>query len=215
MPQSYGSASNIPSSNPSQSYKPIPTQYGSPWEQNSVTDSSIAPAAKLASKYGDGFVTSASHPELAEQYGNIGTSNPYADARPGTAIVRKLEKPPVSGTPLDPNQLVDIISPEDKGMTDGLLAYTSSLSLKNLAGTDQKLWMEADKSISIFVKRLAKQDISRDVVDKVKNLCRALEHRDFNTANAIQNELVNTEWREHKDWLKGMKFLIQLLAKYN
>ena len=29
--------------------------------------------ATLASKYGDGFVTSASHPELAAQYGNVGT----------------------------------------------------------------------------------------------------------------------------------------------
>ena len=28
---------------------------------------------KLASKYGDGFVSSASHPELAAQYGNVGT----------------------------------------------------------------------------------------------------------------------------------------------
>lgn len=28
---------------------------------------------KLVSKYGDGFVTSASHPELASQYGNVGT----------------------------------------------------------------------------------------------------------------------------------------------
>ena len=29
--------------------------------------------SRLASKYGDGFVTSASHPELASQYGNVGT----------------------------------------------------------------------------------------------------------------------------------------------
>ena len=35
-------------------------------------------AMKLASKYGDGFVTSSSHPELAAQYGNIVTSNPYS-----------------------------------------------------------------------------------------------------------------------------------------
>jgi protein transport protein SEC31 len=28
---------------------------------------------KVASKYGDGFVTSASNPQLAEQYGNVGT----------------------------------------------------------------------------------------------------------------------------------------------
>ena len=30
-------------------------------------------ALKVASKYGDGFVTSASNPQLAEQYGNVGT----------------------------------------------------------------------------------------------------------------------------------------------
>lgn len=29
--------------------------------------------SKLVSKYGDGFVSSASHPELAYQYGNVGT----------------------------------------------------------------------------------------------------------------------------------------------
>ena len=29
--------------------------------------------SQLASKYGDGFVSSASHPELASQYGNVGT----------------------------------------------------------------------------------------------------------------------------------------------
>ena len=32
-----------------------------------------ATPSRLAKKYGDGFVTSSSHPELGEQYGNIGT----------------------------------------------------------------------------------------------------------------------------------------------
>uniref|UniRef100_A0A7S4RGY3 WW domain-containing protein n=1 Tax=Ditylum brightwellii TaxID=49249 RepID=A0A7S4RGY3_9STRA len=32
-----------------------------------------ATPSKLVSKYGDGFVTSSSHPELGEQYGNVGT----------------------------------------------------------------------------------------------------------------------------------------------
>eukprot|EP00985_Skeletonema_marinoi_P025873 scaffold19436_cov58-Skeletonema_marinoi.AAC.1 len=48
--------------------------------------SSVSTTQKVASKYGDGFVTSASNPQLAEQYGNVGTSNPYSNAnRPGTA----------------------------------------------------------------------------------------------------------------------------------
>ncbi len=50
--------------------------------------------------------TDFSHPEFAQQYGNIGTINPYADARPGTAVVKKVEDAPVSGNPLDPSQLV-------------------------------------------------------------------------------------------------------------
>jgi hypothetical protein len=33
---------------------------------------------KIASKYGDGLISSDSHPELAQQYGNIRTSNLYA-----------------------------------------------------------------------------------------------------------------------------------------
>jgi protein transport protein SEC31 len=221
IPQVHGQASassyTQQGSASSQGQRTVPNSYVSSREQENTNGYplSIAPAAKLASKYGDGFVTSASHPELAQQYGNVGTSNPYADARPGTAVVKKVEKAPVSGTPLDPSQLVDMISPEDKGMTDGLLSYVSRLSSMNvLAPADHKLLMEAEKSISIFVKRLAKQDVSRDVAEKVKYLWSCLEHRDFNMANTVQNGLVNTDWREHKDWLKGLKFLIQIAAKY-
>jgi len=46
-------------------------QPAQPTQQNNAASTS-APT-KLASKYGDGFVTSASHPELAQQYGNVGT----------------------------------------------------------------------------------------------------------------------------------------------
>jgi protein transport protein SEC31 len=43
-------------------------------QQYQQTNGSTAPApARLVSKYGDGFVTSSSHPELGQQYGNVGT----------------------------------------------------------------------------------------------------------------------------------------------
>jgi hypothetical protein len=41
-----------------------------------ATSNSPGPKTSLANKYGDGFVSSASNPELAAQYGNIGTQNP-------------------------------------------------------------------------------------------------------------------------------------------
>lgn len=46
------------------------TQYTSEAKPAAATN---AANNKLVSKYGDGFVTSSSHPELAHQYGNVGT----------------------------------------------------------------------------------------------------------------------------------------------
>lgn len=55
---------------------PLPAQIAPQAQQPAATSSrSSTPnrTAALASKYGDGFVTSSSHPELADQYGNVGT----------------------------------------------------------------------------------------------------------------------------------------------
>ena len=56
------------------------TSYSGPTPVSAQTTSSSFGAApmestalRVASKYGDGFVTSASNPQLAEQYGNVGT----------------------------------------------------------------------------------------------------------------------------------------------
>ena len=42
------------------------------YDTSNLVNTSETPS-KLATKYGDGFVTSASHPELGEQYGNTTT----------------------------------------------------------------------------------------------------------------------------------------------
>jgi protein transport protein SEC31 len=40
---------------------------------NGSSSAGVLKTQKVANKYGDGFVTSASNPQLAEQYGNVGT----------------------------------------------------------------------------------------------------------------------------------------------
>ena len=62
-----------PSSSSSQ--QPQTTQPASSFSGTSANGSSgrSSTSQKVASKYGDGFVTSASNPQLAEQYGNVGT----------------------------------------------------------------------------------------------------------------------------------------------
>ena len=170
--------------------------------------------SKLASKYGDGFVTSASHPELGAQYGNVGTSNPYSSSRPGIAVVgKKPEKAPVSGT-FNLKKLSEVAdSTEYKATVDDLLSIVTSLSSLGLQGSEKKLLSEVEKGTAIFSKRLGKSDIDNDAAQKVGQIVEAVKNRDFSTANAIHATMVNSIWKENKDWLKGIKYLIQLSAK--
>lgn len=167
----------------------------------------------IVSKYGDGFVSSASNPELAYQYGNVGTSNPYGDStRPGTAaaVLQTPQKAPVSGSlNFDSLQL----SNHHSSIKDALLGASVSLDQAVLNPIEKRQLSEAEKGIAILVKKLARDDLSGDIVDQVFALANAVSQRDFATALAIQTALANCEWRDQKDWLKGLKVLIQLASK--
>ena len=196
------------------------------WEKPSAPNqpAAVAPVAqgkpavsssmKLASKYGDGFVTSASHPELAAQYGNVGTSNPYTDSsRPGTAVINRVEKPPVSGT-FNLKKLSEVAdSTQYKATIEDLLASVTALSALPLGAVEKKQFAEVQKSVAIFSKRLGNGDIECDVAEKVCQLVASMKNKDYSSAMAIHTSLVNSVWKSHKDWLKGFKFLVQLGAK--
>jgi protein transport protein SEC31 len=140
----------------------------------------------------------------------IFTSNPYTGvSRPGIAQVAP-GKAPVSATlNFDSVQLPALYEP----IKDGLLQITTSLASSPLAAADKRQLSEAEKGVAILVKRLARGDIDATVVEKVSKLVGSLLSRDYNTTNIIQKQLVNDDWKEHKDWLKGVKFLIQLASK--
>jgi len=205
----------------------------------SSTASTATPSrtARLASKYGDGFVTSASHPELADQYGNVGTrygvqcciprwkendssrfcldlfSNPYNNTkRPGTAkVAREEEKAPISGT-LDLDKLNEL-KEEHYPIRDILLGLIEALKNTELSGVDKRLIAESEKAVAVLLKRLARGDISDEISEKVLTLTQHITSYDFGAAQSVQTGLVNNDWKEHKDWLKGIKALLQLARK--
>ena len=72
---------------------------------------------------------------------------------------------------------------------------------------------EAEKGIAVLLKRLSRGDIDDEVSHKVDHMVTSLRSRDYATAAAIQSGLANSDWKDHKDWLKGIKFLIQLATK--
>jgi len=182
---------------------------------NGTASAGVLKTQKVANKYGDGFVTSASNPRLAEQYGNIGTSNPYSDAnRPGTAAAAvglTPKKAPVSGT-LDPNA-VAALSGDVKFISDGLLAIGQTLNTMATGGTEKKQAIEAQKGVAVFIKTVARGAVDNDVVNRVGTMLSFLQNRDYVSASSIMTSLVSHEWREHKDWLKGMKILVQMASK--
>jgi protein transport protein SEC31 len=180
------------------------------------TTSSVSSASKLVSKYGDGFVTSASHPELADQYGNVGTSNPYTGvSRPGTAAavlggsLSTTEQAPPSG-PVDLSTLE--LEEHHVQMKDTLLGLYDHLVSVSFPSENRQL-EEAKRGIDILIKKLARKSIEEDTESKVYSMVVALANHDIRTAAAIQTSLVSTDWKAHKDWLKGIKVLLQLATK--
>lgn len=181
--------------------------------QSSVSSNKSTPA-KLVSKYGDGFVTSASHPELAQQYGNVGTSNPYTGVvRPGTAQA-VLNKSGASDAP--PSGPVDInaveLSEKAAPIRDMLGSLHEHLvSIANAA--DKRPLEEAKKGLEVLVKKLSRGQIDEATEDHLLQIVSAIGNQDFRSATSILTALVNSEWREHKDWLKGLKALLQVSSK--
>ncbi|KAG7359849.1 WD40 repeat-containing protein [Nitzschia inconspicua] len=167
---------------------------------------------QLASKYGDGFVSSHSRPELGGQYGNVGTSNPYHNsARPSTAQGSSVidSRAPVSGN-LD---TIPELNPEYQPISDTLLSLIDALKGGQLSASDRRQLSEAEKGVAIFVKRLARGDISDSIADKMLAMTTALSSYDWTGAGSIQTALVSQEWRTHKEWLKGVKALVLLATK--
>jgi len=221
--QQYPSTQQQASYSPARQQQQFSSSNVAPGQPNTATTNGTNASPndnKLASRYGDGFVSSASHPELAQKYGNVGTSNPYTGVdRPGIAVVGSNQvapnpvNQPAVATAFDidnPPQL----APEQQHISDILVSMIKTLSAsESLLTGEKKQLAEGKKAVGILLTKLSRGDIPPTVVDKVNALVTALQNRDYASATTIQTSAVSTIWRDHKDWLKGMKFLIQLASR--
>lgn len=142
-----------------------------------------------------------------------GNSNPYTTtARPGTAQVSSTpSKAPVSAN-LDPDRIPDL-KDEYQPIKDCLLSLVDALKNLENSVVDKRLLAEGEKGVAVLLKRLARGDISDDIGQQVLHMCGYINAYDFGSAERVQTALVSHEWREHKDWLKGTKSLVQLCIK--
>lgn len=139
-------------------------------------------------------------------------SNPYGGARSGIASVAPAPaKAPVSGT-LDPTSIPNL-SAELQPIKDCFLGVIDALTACPMSGGDKRLLSESQKGVAVLLKRLGLGDISTDISNKVLQMTGFVTSYEFGSAQSILTELVSHEWRDHKDWLKGIKALIQLARK--
>jgi protein transport protein SEC31 len=122
-----------------------------------------------------------------------------------------LAKAPVSFT-LDPNNIPEL-KPEHHPIRDCLLSLMEALKGTQLNAVDKRLLGESEKGVAVLLKRLARGDISDDISSKVVSICGYITTYDFRSAHSLQTGLVNSDWKDHKDWLKGTKALLQLATK--
>ena len=94
-----------------------------------------------------------------------------------------------------------------------MLGLVTALKGGQLASVDKRQLAEAEKAVAIFSKRLALGDISDDVANQMLSITNSLSAYDWSAATALQTSLVSNEWKEHKEWLKGIKALVQLATK--
>ena len=72
---------------------------------------------------------------------------------------------------------------------------------------------EIKNACNILFDKLNAQALSPDVCNSLLQMTQLLRQGDFKTALAVHVGLTTTDWSEHKDWLRGLKFLIQLSTK--
>ena len=88
-----------------------------------------------------------------------------------------------------------------------------TLHTVHLTPIDKKQLSEGEKGSAVLLKRLARGDIDAEVAGKVMSMVSYLSAQDYMSTASVQTSLVNSDWKDNKDWLKGIKFLIQLATK--
>ena len=90
-----------------------------------------------------------------------------------------------------------------------------SYFLEKAVGGDKRQVSMIKGALSALHKQMAENALSADTLGKLDQLVTQLNAKNVSGANVINTDLTNSCWNQHKDWIKGLKYLIQLHCKYN
>lgn len=87
------------------------------------------------------------------------------------------------------------------------------LSASNLSIPEKRQIPAIKASYTHLCDRLKANEVSSDILQKLATFTEAICNKNYPVANSIQTDLVSTAWNQHKEWIKGLKLLIQLSSK--
>ena len=86
--------------------------------------------------------------------------------------------------------------------------------LTSICSPPEKRQMQmVSAAYSHLLEKFGLNEVSAEVLQKLAHLVVELTQRNFVGASAMQTDLANTAWGQHKEWIKGLKVLIQLASK--
>jgi len=156
----------------------------------------------------DGFVSSANNgtpgaAKLGAQYGNAN------QAQYGLAAQAEQQRNSKAAPSGDTSQ----VPPEHMPIVTAFKSIAEQLEQAQQGGGEKRQVAEIKKASLILFDKLNARMLSPQVCDSLIQMTNLLSQGDFKSALAVHVGLTTTDWAEHKDWLKGIKFLIQLSTK--
>ena len=101
-----------------------------------------------------------------------------------------------------------------KKLGDGSGGGASGGKAVKLKPSEKRQVGDAEKAVSLLEQRMRAGAVSSSVEAQLAEMGRACASRNFSAAHQVNQRLSTTEWNTHKDWLKGLKFLIMLGQKF-
>lgn len=212
-------------------YSPSPIQGHSAFPQasksnNRVTNPSPADMHKHRS---DGFVSSVGNTELTRKYGNTGTaifspntSNAasFSSGSEGTSVAvgdgQKASSHMATQQPSQqqkPMGCTTSILPADQIIVTVFNELLVALEGARLVAAERRQLPEMVKAKDILFSKLNDAVLTSAVVSSLHAMVTCFQARDYHGAKGIHVALTTSDWSSQKDWLKGIKAVINTALK--
>ncbi|RHZ16037.1 hypothetical protein DYB37_001798 [Aphanomyces astaci] len=162
----------------------------------------------------DGFVSSVGNKDLIRKYGNSTNAILSPTEKEKAAGFHNQPSPaPVAAAPAVVLGATDNVSAEDLPIVRGFNDLVALLEGSQLSPIEAKQLPEIQKSKDLLFTKLNTGELAPNVVKSLHDMVLAFARQDFRSAGQIHTSLTTTDWAQHKEWLRGVKTLINLGVK--